>query len=159
MALVPAKPSLSQPAKPHRWPIFTCSRTCLPERCGNSLKAKVVFCLGRLGLGQRRVCLPRRVLVLPFSEFEHLFEDGPTELVYVGTPVSGLTQHEQGRVCQEWAKKVLQEKHLDAEMLDPERATCGNGRRRGSSQALYDFVSDGRKVEAKGARIAWSSGG
>ena len=120
------------------------------------------LCLAGLGLklqGQRRSKegLARRALVLPAAEFEHLFEEGPTELAYAGTPVSGLTQHEQGRLCQEWAKKVLQEQNPQAEMLDPEPGTCCNGRRRGSNQTLYDFSLDRRRVEIKSARMGWSS--
>ena len=90
------------------------------------------------------------------SEFKHLFEEGPTELAYAGTPVGGLTQHAQGSMCQAWARKVLQEQNPDAEILDPEPGTCSDGRRRrGSHQAEYDFVLDGRKVEVKSARMAW----
>ena len=86
------------------------------------------------------------------SEFKHLFEEGPTELAYAGTPVGGLTQHAQGSMCQAWARKVLQEQNPDAEILDPEPGTCSDGRRRrGSHQAEYDFVLDGRKVEVKSA--------
>ena len=92
------------------------------------------------------------------SEFKHLFEEGPTELAYAGTPVGGLTQHAQGSMCQAWARKVLQEQNPDAEILDPEPGTCSDGRRRrGSHQAEYDFVLDGRKAEAKSARMAWYS--
>ena len=101
--------------------------------------------------------LAQRVLVLSSSEFEQFFEEGPTELAYVGTPVSGLTQHEQGRRCQEWAKKVLQEKNPEAGILDPEPEQCCNGVKRGRNQASYDFLLGGRRVEIKSARIAWES--
>ena len=72
------------------------------------------LCLAGLDFKQRRQRklekrLARRVLVLPSSEFEQLFEEGPTEKAYAGTPVGSLTQHEQGRICQEWARKGLQE--------------------------------------------------
>ena len=90
-----------------------------------SWSAAKFLCLAGLGLrqrGQRKFeeCLARRVLVLPASEFEHLFEAGRTELAYAGTPLGSLTQHEQGTRCQEWAKKVLQEQNPEAEILDPE---------------------------------------
>ena len=32
----------------------------------------------------------RKPLMLKASEFQHLFEEGPTERIYAGTPVSGL---------------------------------------------------------------------
>ena len=112
--------------------------------------------LAGLGLGLNKR-LARKVLVRPASEFEQFFEEGPTELAYAGTPVSGLTQHEQGRRCQEWAKEVLQEKNPEAEILDPEPEQCCNGVKRGRNQASYDFLLGGPRVEIKSARIAWES--
>ena len=111
-----------------------------------------------LGFEQRRQRkleerLARRVLVLPASVFEHLFEEGPAELAYAGTPVSGLTQHEQGRICQEWARKLLQEQNplTQTQMFDPEPQTFCKGRKSGSYQAGYDydFLMGGRRVEIK----------
>ena len=101
--------------------------------------------------------MARKLLILPASEFEHLFEEGPTELVYAGTPVSGLTQNEQGRICQEWAKKVLQEQNPEAEILDMEPGTCCNGTRRGSYRTGYDFLLESRRVKARSCRMVWSS--
>ena len=102
--------------------------------------------------------MARRVLVLPSSEFEHLFEEGPTELAYAGTPAGRIKKNEQGRIGKVWAKKVLQEQNPKSEILEPEPGTCSDGRRRrGSYQAEYDFVLDGRKVEVKGARMTWVS--
>ena len=115
-----------------------------------------------MGLKQRGQRLARRVLVLPSSEFEHLFQEGPTELAYAGTPAGRIKKNEQGRIGRAWARQVLQEKNPNSEILDPEPGTCSDGRRRGSYQAENDFVLDGRKVEAKSARMAWcstSSGG
>ena len=96
-------------------------------------------------------------LVLKASEFQHLFEEGPTEKVYANTPLAGLGHNQQGRMCQEWAKKVLQEQNPEAEILDPEPGTCCNGSRRGPHQAEYDFLMGGRRVEVKSSRMAWSS--
>ena len=102
--------------------------------------------------------MARRVLVLPSSEFEHLFQEGPTELAYAGTPAGRIKKNEQGRIGKVWAKKVLQEQNPKSEILEPEPGTCSDGRRRrGSYQAEYDFVLDGRKVEVKGARMTWVS--
>ena len=102
--------------------------------------------------------MARRVLVLPSSEFEHLFQEGPTELAYAGTPAGRIKKNEQGRIGKAWAKKVLQEQNPKSEILEPEPGTCSEGRRRrGSYQAEYDFVLDGRKVEVKGARMTWVS--
>ena len=99
----------------------------------------------------------RKPVVLRASTFQHLFELGPTEEVYTNTPVSGLGQTQQGKMLQEWARKVLQEKNPKAEVLDAERGTCRNGRRRGSNMTSCDFRLDGRKVEVKSARMAWIS--
>ena len=101
--------------------------------------------------------LAQRVLVLSSSEFEQFFEEGPGELAYAGTPFSGLTQHEQGRMCQEWGRKVLQEQNPEVEIVDPELEQCCNGVKRGRNQASYDFLLGGRRVEIKSARIAWES--
>ena len=99
----------------------------------------------------------RKPLVLKASEFQHFFEEGPTEKVYAGTPMSGLGQNQQGKAVQEWARKALQEKNPEAEILDPQLGTCCNGMTRGRNMALYDFLMDGRRVEVKSARMAWSS--
>ena len=116
------------------------------------------FSLAGLGLKQRSQRLARRVLVLPSSEFEHLFQEGPTELAYAGTPAGRITKNEQGRIGQAWARKVLQEQNPKSEILHPEPGTCSDGRkRRGSYHAEYDFVLDGRKVEVKSARMTWFS--
>ena len=120
----------------------------------------VCFCLAGVGLKQRGQRVARTVLVLPSSEFEHLFEEGPTELAYAayaGTPAGRIKKHEQGRIGKAWAKKVLREKNPKSEILEPEPGTCSNGRRRASNQAEYDFDLDGRKVEVKSARMTWVS--
>ena len=101
--------------------------------------------------------MARTVLVLPSSEFEHLFEEGPTELAYAGTPAGRIKKNEQGRIGKAWAKKVLQEQNPKSEILEPEPGTYSDGRRRGLYQAEYDFVLNGRKVEVKGARMTWVS--
>ena len=103
-----------------------------------------------------RPVVERKPVVLRASTFQHLFELGPTEKVYTNTPLSGLGQTQQGKMLQEWARKVLQEKNPKAEVLDAERGTCRNGRRRGSNMTSCDFLLDGRKVEVKSARMAWS---
>ena len=159
MALVPAKPSLSQPAKPSGWPTFRFSSTWGPQTRGSWLTTKLL-CIAGLGLlpqGQKRLKerLTRRVLVLPSSEFEHLFQEGPTELAYANTPVRGLTQQEQGRRCQEWARMVLQEQNPEAKILDPEPGVCCNGSRRQRRCAPYDFLMNGRRVEIKSTRMVW----
>ena len=77
-------------------------------------------------------------LVLKASEFQHLLEEGPTEKVHANTPLAGLGQAQQGRMCQEWARKMLQEKNPEAEILDLEPGTCCNGSRRATHQAEYD---------------------
>ena len=96
-------------------------------------------------------------MVLKASEFQHLFEEGPTEKIYAGTPVSHLGQAQQGKVIEEWARKVLQEKNPKAEVLDPEPGTCYNGTRRGWNMTVYDFLLGSRRVEIKSSRMVWSS--
>ena len=109
------------------------------------------------GSGTQLPVVERKPLVLKASQFQHLFEEGPTEKVYADTPVSGLGQAQQGKILQEWARKVLQEKNPETEILDPGPGTCCNGRRRGPHQAEYDFSMGGRRVEVKSSRMAWSS--
>ena len=106
-----------------------------------------------------RPVVERKPVVLRASTFQHLFEVGPTEKIYTNTPVSGLGQTQQGKMLQEWARKVLQEKNPKAEVLDAERGTRRDGRRRGSNMTSCDFLLDGRKVEVKSAKMAWSSAG
>ena len=110
-----------------------------------------------MGLKQRGQRLARRVLVLPSSEFEHLFQEGPTELAYAGTPAGRIKKNEQGRIGKAWARKVLQEQNPKSEILEPEPGTYSDGRRRGLYQAKYDFVLNGRKVQVKSARMTWFS--
>ena len=96
-------------------------------------------------------------LVLKASQFQHLFEEGPTEKVYTNTPVAALGQTQQGKLLQEWAKTVLQEKYPEIEISDPEPGRCSNGSERGVYRAEYDFLMGGRRVEIKSARMAWNS--
>ena len=95
--------------------------------------------------------------MLSSSEFEQLFEEGPSELIYTGTPVSGLTPYAQGKLCQEWARKLLQEKNPTVEILDPEVELCCNGTRRGPGKNTYDFRFGGGRVKVKSAKMGWDS--
>ena len=99
----------------------------------------------------------RRPLVLKATEFQHFFEEGPTEKVYANTPLAGLGQYQQGKILQEWAKGVLQKQNPHAEISDPDLGTCCNGRRRGANMAACDFLLGGRRVEIKSSRMAWST--
>ena len=99
----------------------------------------------------------RNPLVLKASEFQHLFEEGPTEKAYASTAVRSLRQYQLGTICQEWARKVLQEKHSETAILDPEAEQCCDGRRRGCNNTSYDFLLGACRVEIKSARLAWSS--
>ena len=97
----------------------------------------------------------QRPLVLKASEFQHLFEQGQTQKAYAHTPVRCFSQPQQGQLLQEWAAKVLQRQHPEAEILDPEPGTCCNGSRRGRHQAEYDFLMGGPRVEVKSSRMVW----
>ena len=99
----------------------------------------------------------RRPLVLKATEFQHFFEEGPTEQVYANTPLAGLGQAQQGKIFQEWAKGVLQKQNPQAEISDPDLGTCRNGSKRGVYRAEYDFLMGGRRVEIKSSRMAWGS--
>ena len=77
------------------------SEVCTTWRTETSWLTSKWLCLAGLGSNQRRRSglkrrLAWRVLVLPSSEFEHFFEEGPTELAYAGTPVSGLGHAQRG---------------------------------------------------------------
>ena len=112
--------------------------------------------LPRAGSTQQSVGV-RKPLVLKASEFQHLFEEGPTEKIYAGTTVGDLSQAQQGRFLQEWAKKVLQEKNPGVAIGDPKPGKRCNGSQRAGHQAEYDFIMDGRRVEIKSARLVWVS--
>ena len=107
--------------------------------------------------GTQLPVIERKPLLLKASEFQHLFEEGPTEKIYQGTPMSGLGQAQQGKILQEWARKVLEEKYPKTEILDPESGLCSNGSLRGRNQAEYDFLMGGRRVEIKSTRLVWDS--
>ena len=144
------------------WHRGTSGIRCPSQGIYGSWLGRNLWCFAGLGLMCQKPCgsekgLGRRVLVLQSSEFEHLFEKGRTELAYAGTPAQDLSQHEQGMMCQEWARKVLQEQNPEAAILDPEPGTRCDGRRRGLNQADYDFILDDRRVETKSARMAWVS--
>ena len=99
----------------------------------------------------------RRPLVLKATEFQHFFQEGPTEKVYANTPLAGLGQTQQGKIFQEWAKGLLQKQNPQAEISDPDLGTCWNGSKRGVYRAEYDFLMGGRRVEIKSSRMAWGS--
>ena len=144
------------------WQRGTSGTTCPSQGIYGSWLGQNLWCFAGLGLmcqkprGSKKG-LARRVLVLQSSEFEHLFEEGPTELAYAGTLIQDLSQYEQGMMCQKWARKVLQEQNPEATILDPEPGTCCDGRSRGLYRADYDFILDGSRVEIKSARMAWHS--
>lgn len=96
-------------------------------------------------------------LVLKSSQFVHLFEEGLTESIYAGSPVARINHYEQGKLCQEWAKHILQKQNPESEILDPEPGNCSSGSRRGRHCAPYDFLMDDRKVEVKSSRMFWNS--
>ena len=58
--------------------------------------------------GSGLLMMKRNLFVLQAADFQHLFEEGPTEKVYTSTPLAGLGQAQQGKFCEEWARKVLQ---------------------------------------------------
>ena len=97
-------------------------------------------------------------LVLQSSQFAHLFEEGPTEAIYRGTPLYGMGQYQQGQLAQDWARRVLQEQHPESQILDPDPGTDCNGNSRALSNAPFDFQMDGRRVEVKSARLASNAG-
>ena len=99
----------------------------------------------------------RKPLVLKASEFQHLFEEGPTEIIYAGTPLKGMGQAQQGKVIEKWAREILQATNPETEISDPDLGMCCNGSRRRLSMAAYDFLMGGRRVEIKSARMAWTS--
>ena len=99
----------------------------------------------------------RKPLMLKASEFQHLFEEGPTERIYAGTPVSGLGITQQGKVGELWARDVLQEQNPGTKISEPELGICCNGRRRGSNMTSYDFRLGSRRVEIKSSRMTWTS--
>ena len=107
--------------------------------------------------GTQLPVVERKPLLLKASEFQHLFEEGPTEKIYQGTRISGLGQAQQGKILQEWARKVLEDKYPETEILDPESGLCSNGSLRGRHQAEYDFLMGGRRVEIKSTRLGWDS--
>ena len=92
-------------------------------------------------------------LVLKASEFQHLFQEGPREKIYAGTPISGLGETQQGKMVEEWARAVLQERNPGTEISEPELGICCNGRRRGSNMTSYDFRLGARRVEIKSSRM------
>ena len=71
--------------------------------------------------------------------------------------MSGLRQAQQGKILQEWARKVPEEKYPETEILDPESGLRSNGSLRGRHQAEYDFLMGGRRVEIKSTRLGWDS--
>ena len=105
----------------------------------------------------QRFAAVRAPLLLKASEFQHLFEEGPTEAIYSNTPARDLHQSRQGEVLQEWARRVLQEQNPKLAFSDPEPGVCQNGSKRPLHCAPYDFLMEGRRVEVKSSRLSWDS--
>ena len=91
------------------------------------------------------------------SMFKHLFQECPTETAYATSPLGTVSQLEQGKLLQAWARQTLQRIYPKSKILDPEPGTCCNGSNRSAWTATHDFVLEGRKVEVKSARVTWSS--
>ena len=90
-------------------------------------------------------------------QFEHLWADvGETARPYDGHPLAQLNAARRGAVLQEWARQMLQRQHPNSLIEDAVPGMCVNGRRRNKSQAQYDFMLDGRKVEIKSSQLQWA---
>ena len=85
--------------------------------------------------------------------FADVLDEGPTEAAYANTVMESMSGHEQGKLCEMWARQTLQKIHPEWEISDPEAGTCCNGSKRNIDRAPHDFLIDGRKVETKSARI------
>ena len=70
--------------------------------------------------------------------------------------MNDLSQPEQGKMIQEWARQVLEEQNPGMDVSDP-GGMCCNGRRRGPHRSSYDFRLGHQRIEVKSARMAWDA--
>ena len=112
---------------------------------------------GRLRCNRNACCI-RQVLTLRAAQFpDALFVDKPsvTTAAYADDPLFKLHGSRKGRVMQNIIQKTLVESspHLQFSEADP--GSRVDGRRRGRHQAEFDFMCGRRRIECKGASMAW----
>ena len=100
----------------------------------------------------------RRVLTLRASDFPEIFQraDSVTDTAFKSDPLSKLPEARRGIVIQRIVKQTLKTTYPTSIISEPPCGLRWDGTRRSGCQSEVDWIQDGRKVECKSTRIAWS---
>ena len=105
--------------------------------------------------------MPRGLFALGFVtfsafQFQDFWDDvGETARAYDGHPLAELNPARRGALLQEWARQMVQQKYPNSSVTDADSGARVDGRRRGRTQAEFDFTMDCKKVEVKSASLHW----
>ncbi|CAE7796643.1 mad2l1-1 [Symbiodinium sp. CCMP2456] len=99
----------------------------------------------------------RQVLTLRAAQFPDAFatQASVTAAAYADDPLFKLHGFRKGHVLQKAIWKTLVKANPSVQLSQSDPGSRADGRRRGHHQAEFDFVWDARRVECKGASIAW----
>ena len=99
-------------------------------------------------------------VTLNAAQFQHHWEnEGPIAHLYHWQPSAQLSSPLRGAVVEKWVRRMLQETYPDCVVEDAMLGTRVDGHPRNWSQAEYDFLFDGRKVEIKSCQLCRLSSG
>ena len=99
----------------------------------------------------------RRVLTLTAAQFPNAFgvDHSVTQAAYAKDPLFKLHGVRKGRVLQQAVWWTLATTSPCTSLMKPPLGRCANGARRGDNQGEFDFAYGKRRVECKGASMAW----
>lgn len=99
-------------------------------------------------------------LVMPAVHFSSLQGGAPTITadVYRGALLASLTPKMRGEVLATVARNVMKDLGSECAVADAMPGQCVDGRQRSQSQAEYDWLYNGRRVECKSSQIRFIVG-
>ena len=106
--------------------------------------------------GYSQLLTQRCVAVIRLCDLKTRFQDaelGVTAAAYAGCRLAALTPAMRGNMLETVARGFSQQLEPNSTILNPSPGERCDGRRRGISQAEYDWLHDGRRVQCKSAQL------
>lgn len=104
----------------------------------------------------RRLSRGSRSFILPASRFPDILNCGGGRIAeYEGTPFADMNAKLRGDLLSNIVRMSVVNGEEAARITDAEPGLCHGGRRRGASNAEYDWLCNGRRVECKSSMLRW----
>ena len=119
-----------------------------------SLASLALALRSRLPASPRMAAAP---LVVPAAAFaSELAYRTVTASTFAGAPLASHDAVTRGKVLTGYARRCDADEHPGAVIEDAVAGEAVDGRRRGQTQAAYDWQRDGRRVACKSAQLRWN---